>query len=148
VGQDRGRREALREGDLKRPTYGVRVWVEDVNGDGKLDLLVGDSVTLVSPAKGLSDEEMVKKAGEWEVEFKKAQAKMSALYEEMEKEEKKDEKKDGKEKKEETKEQKEAREARDKELRKASEEYSKLYQKRSEFMTEEMTGFVWLYVRK
>ena len=42
----------LREGDLTRPTYATRVWVDDINGDGKLDLLVGDSVTLVSPAKG------------------------------------------------------------------------------------------------
>jgi hypothetical protein len=136
----------LREGDVTRPTYATRVWVEDVNGDGKLDLLVGDSVTLVSPANGLTDEEMIKKAGEWREEFKKAQAAMSKLYEAEEKEAQ--EKKDGKEQKEQTKEQKEEKEKRQKELRKASEEYSKLYQKRSEFMKEEMTGFVWLYVQK
>ena len=32
--------------------------------------------------------------------------------------------------------------------KKANEEYSKVYRKRSEFMKEEMTGFVWLYLRK
>jgi hypothetical protein len=136
----------LRETDIKRPTYGVRVWVADINGDGKLDLLVGDSTTLVTPAKGLSDEEMVKKAAEWQKEFEKAQAAMAPVQEAYMKEFR--EKKDGKEKKELTKEQKEAREKLEKEMRKASEEYSKLYQKRSEFVTEEMTGFVWLYVRK
>src|SRR5262245_35561777 len=45
--------QPLRESDLKGPAYATRVWVADVNGDGKLDLLVGDCVTLVSPAKGV-----------------------------------------------------------------------------------------------
>jgi hypothetical protein len=134
----------LREGDVTRPTYAARVWVDDVNGDGKLDLLVGDSVTLVSPAKGLSDEEMLKKAKEWQAEFAKAQAAITALQEAAVKDAKA---KDAKAK-EETKEQKEAREKKEKELQKAYEEYNKLYQKRSEFVKEEMTGFVWLYVRK
>lgn len=126
----------LREKDVTRPTYATRVWVDDVNGDGKLDLLVGDSVTLVSPAKGLSDEEMVKKAAEWQEEFKKAQAAMTAIYQEQEKAATdKDEDKDKKKEREEK-------------MKKANEEYNKLYKKRAEFMTEEMTGFVWLYVRK
>lgn len=135
----------LREKDVTRPTYATRVWVDDVNGDGKLDLIVGDSVTLVTPAKGLSDEEMMKKAAEWQVEFKKAQAAVTALQEAEEKDAKK---KDPKDKKEETKEEKEAREKKDKDARKVYDEYSKLYEKRSEFVKEEMTGFVWLYVRK
>ena len=37
----------------------------------------------------------------------------------------------------------------DKEAReKANKEYHKVYEQRSEFMKEEMTGFVWLYLRK
>jgi hypothetical protein len=132
----------LREADVTRPTYGARVWVDDVNGDGKLDLLVGDMVTLVSPAKGVSDEEMKMKHAEWQKEFKKVSAEMSALYEAMEKGTKK------KDDKEETKEQKEAREKKEKEMRKVNEEYGKVYEKRSEFMKEEMTGFVWLYLQK
>jgi hypothetical protein len=43
-----------------------------VNGDGKLDLLVGDSVTLVSPAKGLSDAEFKKKYADWEKDYQAA----------------------------------------------------------------------------
>ena len=122
----------LRESDLTRPTYATRVWVDDINGDGKLDLLVGDSVTLVSPAKGLSDEEMMKRYAEWQEEFKKAQAAISAIPVKNAKDGKDD--KDTKEKEEQRK--------------KAYEEFNKVYQKRSEFMTEEMTGFVWLYLRK
>ncbi len=143
-GKTGGGVKPLREGDVTRPTYATRVWVDDVNGDGKLDLLVGDSVTLVSPAKGLSDEEMITKAGEWQEEFKKAQAAITALQVAEEKEAKKKDAKD----KEETKEQKEAREKKEKELRQAYEESNKLYQKRAEFMKEEMTGFVWLYLQK
>jgi len=63
----------LRESDLTGPTHATRVWVADVNGDGKLDLLVGDCVTLVSPAKGFSEAEIKKKYAEWEKDFKAAQ---------------------------------------------------------------------------
>jgi len=110
--------KALREKDVTRPTYATRVWVADVNGDGKLDILVGDSVTLVSPAKGLTDEQMRKKEQEWQEEFKKAQAALAKAGED-----------------------KDARE-------KASKRYREVYARRSEFVTEERTGFVWLYRRK
>ena len=58
--------QLLKEEQLTGPTSSTRVWVDDVNGDGKLDLFVGDSVTLVSPAKGLSVEEFEKKSAEWQ----------------------------------------------------------------------------------
>jgi hypothetical protein len=66
--------QPLREGDLTGPTHATRVWVADVNGDGKVDLLVGDCVTLVSPAKGISDAEFRKKYAAWEKAFQAAQA--------------------------------------------------------------------------
>ena len=105
---------ALREEDLKGPTRSTRVWVADVNGDGKLDLLVGDSVTLVTPAKGLSDADLKKKLARWQGEVQAAAEVMSKA-------------------------------ADDKSRTKAREEYDKVYQRRSEFMKQEMTGFVWLY---
>src|SRR5262245_44621926 len=64
--------QPLDEGDLTGPTRATRVWVADVNGDGKLDLLVGDSVTLISPAKGLTAEEFRKKFDKWQEDFKAA----------------------------------------------------------------------------
>lgn len=70
--------QLLRESDLTGPTHATRVWVADVNGDGKLDLLVGDSVTLVSPAKGISDAEFTKKYADWEKEFQAARGSLDS----------------------------------------------------------------------
>jgi hypothetical protein len=70
--------QPLRESDLTGPTHATRVWVADVNGDGKLDLLVGDCVTLVSPAKGMSDAEFKKKYADWDKDFQAALAALSS----------------------------------------------------------------------
>ncbi len=106
----------LREADLKGPTHATRIWVDDFNGDGKLDILVGDCVTLVSPAKGLSEAEFTKKHAEWQKEYDAVVKKLSNTDE--------------------------------KERQKANEEFSKLYSRRTEFMNEERTGFVWVYLQK
>jgi hypothetical protein len=68
----------VNENDLTGPTTSTRVWVADVNGDRKLDLLVGDSVTLVSPAKGLSAEEFKKKFAAWQKAFETASTELSS----------------------------------------------------------------------
>ncbi len=109
--------QPLREADLKGPTQATRVWVADVNGDGKLDILVGDCVTLVSPAEGVSETELAKKYAAWEKEFQAAAAALNKVTEAKERE-------------------------------KAVQEYQKVYGKRSAFMREEMTGFVWVYLQK
>ena len=106
--------QPLSEGDLTGPTSATRVWVDDVNSDGKLDLLVGDSLTLVSPAKGVSEEEFKKKFAKWQEDFKAASSALS--------------KSNGDEK--------------------AAAEYNRDYNRRSEFMRQESTGFVWLYLGK
>ena len=106
------------EKDLTGPTTSTRVWVADVNGDGKLDLLVGDSVTLVAPAKGLSVEEFKKRFAAWQKDLAAASKKLSAET---------------------------ADEAK---RNKAYEEYNKIYNQSTEFMKVDSTGFVWLYLRK
>lgn len=108
----------LGEDDLTGPTRATRVWVEDVNSDGKLDLLVGDSVTLISPVKGLGAEEFKKKFADWQDAFKAASSAPGSAAGDA------------------------------KAQAKANEEYSKVYSRRAEFMHEEKTGFVWLYLRK
>jgi hypothetical protein len=110
--------QPLDEADLTGPTRATRVWVDDVNSDGKLDLLVGDCVTLVSPAKGLSEEGFKKKFADWQDAFKAA---LSALG---------------------------SADGDAKAQAKAREEYNRVYGRRAEFMHEEMTGFVWLYLQK
>ena len=103
----------LREDDLTGPTQSTRVWVEDVNSDGKLDLLVGDSVTLISLAKGLSTAEYKKKYTDWQKAIMAASNPIDA-----------------------------------KAMEKANQEFRKVYNQRTDFMNEEMTGFVWLYLQK
>lgn len=110
--------QPLSEDDLTGPTSSTRVWLADVNRDGKLDVLVGDSVTLISPAKGLSAAEFAKKFAAWQEEVATASKELSSATDD------------------------EAKRV------KASEDFTKVYQQRAEFMNEERTGFVWLYLRK
>jgi hypothetical protein len=110
--------QPLSESELTGPTQSTRIWVDDVNGDGKLDLLVGDNVTLVSPAKGVSMEDFKKKFADWQEASKTASAAFSSA---------------GNDAKAQTK---------------AREEYQKVWERRTGFMNEDRTGFVWLYVQK
>jgi len=110
--------QPLDEADLTGPIHATRVWVEDVNSDGKLDLIVGDSVTLISRAKDLSKKEFKKKFADWQDAFNAASSALRSA--------------DGDAKAQ----------------AKASEEYNRVYGRRAEFMHEEMTGFVWLYLQK
>ncbi len=110
--------EVLRDEDHTGPTTSTRIWVDDINSDGKLDLLVGDSVTLISPAKKVSEKEFKKRYAEWKEAVAKASQELNSTLE--------DEKAQGE----------------------AQERFQKLYNERSEFMKEDRTGFVWLYLQK
>lgn len=103
--------------EVKAPAGSTRVWAADVNGDGKLDILVGDNISLISPAKGVSEADFVKRYAEWndayaacvkETEGVEDQEKREPIYARM----------------------------------------NELRAKRKEFMNEDRTGFVWLYVQK
>jgi hypothetical protein len=109
--------QPLSESDLRGPSGASRVWVDDVNGDGKLDLIVGDSVTLIAPLGGLTNAEFKQKLADWQKAIQAAAADLSKTPD-------------------------------DAARTKAYEEYRKLLEKKDEFMKEEMTGFVWLYLRK
>ena len=108
----------LRDEDLKGPWTDTRIWVDDVNGDGKLDILVGDLAPLISPADGLSETQYKKRFEEWTKALSTASETMHAAV--------KDEK----------------------EQRKAQQQIQDLFQQRTQFMKDERTGFVWLYLRK
>ena len=110
--------EILRDKDLTGPARNTRIWVDDVNSDGKLDILVGDSVNLISPADKLSEKEFKKKYAEWNKSITRASEQLNSTFKDEDA-------------------QNEARER-----------YQKLYSDRSEFMDEDRTGFVWLYLQK
>jgi len=67
--------EGTRMGDdfLTGPQHSTRVWADDLNGDGKLDLLVGDSITLHYPVEGIDDATAAARYEAW-------QEKESELY--------------------------------------------------------------------
>lgn len=110
--------QILRESDLEGPTSCTRIWVADVNADGKLDLLVGDMTPLVSPAGKVSEAEFKTRFGEWNASLGKASEQVNDAG--------KDEK------------------AREQAMR----HYQEVYNQRNTFMKEDRTGFVWLYLRK
>lgn len=104
--------QPLSEEQLSGPASSSRVWVDDVDDDGKLDLLVGDRVTLTSPAKGLTMAEFKKQNDAWNEEFRQAtqvNANDPANAEKL------------------------------------NRTIQELYQRRTKFVREEATGFVWLY---
>lgn len=108
----------LSEEELTGPTASTRIWVADVNGDGKLDLLVGDSVTLIAPAKGVSAAEFKKRFAAWQKDIDRVSKELSSETADQAK------------------------------RNKANEAFNTIYNQRGEFMKEDRTGFVWLYLRK
>jgi hypothetical protein len=108
----------LSEDELQGPASSTRIWVDDVNSDGKLDILVGDRVSLTTPANGLTKAEAKAQQAKWQKELQVAQVAM------------RDAKLD----------------AEQRQL--ARQRYSKLSVKRGDFVTQERTGFVWLYLQK
>ena len=108
----------LKEADLDGPGSDTRIWVDDINGDGKLDLLVGDSVQLVSPAKGLTEKEYHKQKAAWKVEKDKCIAILSN------------------------------RKSKKAEKRAAGKKMNNLHNQRKDFEITKSTGYVWLYLQK
>jgi hypothetical protein len=108
--------QILRDSDLKGPVGNTRIWVDDLNSDGKLDILVGDMASLISPADGLSEAEFKKKFAAWMKSREEVSANAGAN----------DPKKQAE----------------------AQKQFQEVYQRRTDFMKEDMTGFVWLYLRK
>ena len=110
--------QLVSETELKGPSGSTRVWLDDVNGDGKLDILVGDSVTLVSIAKGLSKAEYDEKLAKWRKAYNAASQELGKAQGDSD------------------------------EATAAQKRFTEVYQQRTEFMQQDPTGYVWLYRQK
>jgi hypothetical protein len=64
-----GSQKVMGDRHITGPQAATRVWADDVNGDGKLDLLIGDSVRLQFAAEGLDDDEALEKLEQWQEEM-------------------------------------------------------------------------------
>ena len=119
IGAPRELKMECKPSEVTAPDSCVRVCVSDLNGDGKLDILVGDTIKLLTPANGGSDTELAKHYAEWKAAQADAQVEMSAIT---------------------TPDSPLLQPIRDK--------LNKAYLKRKQFIDEDQTGFVWVYLQK
>jgi len=110
------------------PAGSTRVFVDDLDGDGKLDIILGDSARIKSPAEGMSKAESEKAQVAWQKELddlgkmmRAARAARAAGAAGAAAEDDQDE---------------------------LQEKFSNLYQERGKFLKEVSTGFVWIYRQK
>lgn len=131
---------------ITRPQSSSRVWIDDVNGDGKFDLLVGDSTSINTPAEGVKEsevQELLDKLNEAQEDvferYREVETKLEAMGEDTE---------DSEEDEKESDPCADEREALEKKLADLTEEIQSTFEKRSEIVSTEMTGFVWVYYQK
>ncbi len=133
IAPDKDMKRECRPEEVSLPAGSTRVWVADVNADGKLDILVGDCISLQSPAKGVSEEEFASRLAKWRADLDAIQQEMNAAAS-----------------------QPANQSGEDGAVSETGEDpfapfyarMNELYAKRKEFMHEERTGFVWVYLQK
>ena len=107
------------------PQGSTRVYVDDVNGDGKLDLLLGDSVTLTFPGEGLDKETALAKLEDWNKQQQEIIEKMQRRVDPDD----------------------ENAPTAD-EMKAQQQKYQEHWQARKKIVTQEMTGYVWVLYQK
>lgn len=110
----------LGDAHLTGPQSDTRVWVADVDRDGKLDLLVGDTVTLHFPAKGLDAADVKTRVAEWEEALAKLMKSRQVTNGTVS----------------------------NADMKQFQEDYQALQKERASFVRDERTGFVWLLRQK
>ena len=145
---------------IRGPQESTRVWADDINGDGKLDILVGDAVHLMYPAEELDKKQARKKFKEWNDKYEELRNEIQAVSQLDSDQIETDESPSDSEIQEAElasvedaqkteSESAEAEAERKEELRaEVQEKLAQHYEKRSEILREEMTGYVWVLYQK
>lgn len=115
-----------------QPGSSTRVWTYDWNGDGVLDLIVGDSITLVKPADGLTAAEFEAKEAEFQKKMQENAAGRGEFFQRYQ----------------EAVQSGEVSEELQEEMQNYQQSFFELYQSRNEWVNEQNTGHVWVYLRK
>ncbi|MFK8112427.1 MAG: FG-GAP repeat domain-containing protein [Rubripirellula sp.] len=111
----------------------TRVWATDWNGDGWLDLLVGDNTAILSPAEGIAEAEWKRRRSANDEAMQAVSEEMDEFLPEYEAAMEKGE---------------ELSAATQKKVDALQQKMQKIWAERSEFQTSASTGHVWLLIRK
>jgi len=138
----------LGDAHIQGPQTATRVWCDDVNGDGKLDMLVGDTVSLMYPVEGLEEQEVLKQLEAWQAKQDELMQSYPAMPAELQgggaaaadKADKADETEADDDAADATAKWQEA-------MNEWQAKYSELYEQRAKIVREERTGFVWVYLQ-
>ena len=114
------------------PARSSRIWLVDWNRDGLLDILLGDSVTITNCKEGISDEELTKLKSGYDERVSEALEEYSKASEEYNAAQASGEVPDEVQTRYET----------------VTNAYREVYESKKEFLDEQITGFVWLYLQR
>jgi len=136
--------QLLKGGAEPVPGPSTRVWAVDFNGDGLLDLLVGDSTRIARPADGMTEEEFLAKEEAFQAKVSELNTRRMELFQSRQQQMEKmlEQQEQGEEVEEDW------AEAFNEEMMAIQNEMVELLNSRSEWCQEEATGHVWLYLRK
>lgn len=113
------------------PHKETRVWIDDVNGDGKFDLLVGDAVIVAAPVDGVAREDVGKHLLKWNKDFVATKEARSAVRNRQE-----------------AAKGEENKTTMQNEIDELTQKLNELIEQREDIVTEDATGFVWVYYQK
>ena len=54
------------EDHITAPQGSLRIWIDDVNGDGRFDLLIGDNAQVTTPVEGLDEATARERLAQWQ----------------------------------------------------------------------------------
>ena len=136
-------------GEEIKPAQASRVWVTDYNRDGRLDLLVGDSVTIHKRAAALSQAEANRLKLAHEKKMAPLEKKMGEIQDKyMDQIQKVSGKMKSEELQQAKRKMQQLSEKMQKEMEPFSGQYRQLYREREKFIDEKRTGHVWLYLQQ